>query len=184
MRWLCRWALHPALSAEFMLTKRTWTVKGKNPIDSFWSDLGGVVLGPRGPEDVHDAVVCLVTCVLKDRTVTLHHRNRCGPRSGKGRRIVHCNFIVDCVVVDTREAFDQMQVRRFGKSIWNAETGYIVITEVGHIDDEGIPFPMASRVPHPLMYARVDVRPAIERDDTSLVHHLLKQSHASWTLHH
>ena len=65
-----------------------------------------------------------------------------------------------------------MQVRRFGKSIRNAETGYIAITEVGHIDDEGIAFPMTSRVPHPLMYARVDVRPAIERDDTSLVHHL------------
>jgi hypothetical protein len=84
----------------------------QNSIDSFRSVLVGVVLGPRGPEGVHDAVICLVTCELKDRTVALHHRNGCGPRSGKGRRIVHCNFVVDCVGVDAREAFDQMQVRR------------------------------------------------------------------------
>src|ERR1700680_2009141 len=140
--------------------------------DSFRSVLGSVVLGPRGPENVGNAVVGLVTCVLKDRTVALHHRNGCGPRSGEGCGIVHCNFVVDCVGVDTREALDQMQVRRFGKSVWNAETSYIVITEIGHINYEGGSFPMTSRVSHPLMYARVDVRSAIERDDTSFVHHL------------
>src|SRR5438132_12968169 len=76
-----------------------------------------------------------------------------------------------------------MRVRRFGKSVRNPKTGYITIPEVGHINNEGIPRPMTSRVSHPLMHARVDVRPAIERDDTSLVHHLGKQSYESGTLH-
>src|SRR5690242_11448451 len=112
----------------------------------FRSVLGSVVLSARGPENVLDAVVRFVTGVLKDGTFALHHGDSCGPRSCKGRGIVHDDLIIDCVGVYAREALDQMQVRRFGKSVGDTEPGHIVITEIGHVNDEGVPFPMTSRI--------------------------------------
>src|SRR5207245_11106803 len=68
------------------------TLPPQNPIDSFRSVLGGIVLSPGGPENVHDAVVCLVTRVRKDRTVALQHRNGSSARM----RDTRLNWQPDC----------------------------------------------------------------------------------------
>src|SRR5713101_1530963 len=72
---------------------------------------GTLVLGTRSPEHALHAVVSLVTGVFIKRVVLLHHRNRCRPLLGKRRWIVHGDFVVDRIGIDTREALDQMEMR-------------------------------------------------------------------------
>ena len=82
-----------------------------------------------------------------------------------GRRIIDRELVEERIRVDAREAFDQMQVR--GGS---SETR--LLGEIGRVDDKRLAFPMATRVPGPLVDPVVEMRTPVQRHDAGVVDHL------------
>ena len=57
-------------------------------------------------------------------------------------------------------------------------TVVVLAVEIRRLDDERIAFPVSARGTDPTLDVFVQLRPAIERDDTRFVNHLVDDHHA------
>ena len=57
-----------------------------------------------------------------------------------------------------------------------------LVREVRYVDDQRIPLPVATRIAQPLAGVWVKMRPAVQRDDACVVHHLVEDGHVSRSL--
>src|SRR5207249_4001407 len=101
-----------------------------------------------------------------------HRRPRLRPRRG----IVDGDLVVDAVVGDAGEAFDEVQVVRRSHEI-------VARREIGRVDDQRISLPRPPRIPLPLADGRGQVGVAVETDDARFVYRFEHQHDVRRRLH-
>ena len=112
--------------------------------------------------------------VLVDQPVACPHRQRRRPRTCVHRRIVDREPVIDCVVGDSTEAFDDAERGRIG-----GKPERRVLVKIRGLDHERIAFPVAARVAQPLPDTRADVRTPVEVNEPHLVNLLMQNRHES-----
>src|SRR5207247_9441646 len=100
-------------------------------------------------------------------------------------RIVNGELVQEDVRGGPREAFDytHLLIRALSSaalSHWSAKPAPFPV-KVDRFDDKGIPFPMATRVAHPLTY--IPMGPPIQRNDAHVVDHFAQHREAIAGLH-
>src|SRR5438552_12522885 len=116
--------------------------------------LRSFVFFPAAAQNTDHAVISLVARILIKLTATLPPGDRDCPGPGPGCRIIECNFVIECVRFETRDALDHVQVAGGASEI-------CFVAEIRRIDHERVAFPVSARVTHPLPDTRVEVRPRI-----------------------
>src|SRR6185436_21117654 len=100
-------------------------------------------LKARAAQHAAKRVVALVACVFVDRFVRSDPRILSGPAPIPGRGMLEGEAIEQRLVVDAREAFDDVEVL--------ARSAELSLSrEVGRVDDERVAFPSADRIAQPL----------------------------------
>src|SRR6516164_11761969 len=128
--------------------------------------LGGLLAGfflghASAAERVGEAIIRLVTRVLVKLALNLGDRHFSGPRLGPHPRILHRELVEDRLVIDAGEPFDDVQV------LGSLEG--IQIGEIGGIDHQRVPFPMAHRIAHPLTDSTGRVPASVGGNEPSVV---------------
>src|SRR6478672_9010510 len=90
-------------------------------------------------QDAQQGFVALVTGVLENRLTGGLHRQLHAPRTGKRRRIVDRELVEQRIDVCPRKALDQVQFRARAAEVR-------LVGEVGRVDNERLPFPVADRI--------------------------------------
>src|SRR5262245_28283801 len=131
-----------------------------------------LVLEPRTGEGVLQPAVAFMTSVLEDWTDCLLHGQLGRPGSCPCRWIVDRKFVVDPVLGHAREAFGQAHVL----------TGPLkrrLVGEIRRLDDQGLAFPAANRVPRQASNVGRQMWTSIERDNARLMDHLNENHHVT-----
>src|SRR5262245_7672551 len=134
-----------------------------------------LVLEPRTGEGVCQPAVAFMTGVLEDWTDCLLHGQLGRPGSCPCRWIVDRKSVVDPVFGHAREAFGQAHVL----------TGPLerrLVGEIRRLDDQGLTFPVANRIPRQAADVGRQMWTSIERDNARLVDHLHENHHVTWSL--
>src|SRR2546426_5629585 len=127
-------------------------------------------------QDTRHSVISLVTGVLENPALALPPGNCGRPGFRPGCWILECDFVIDRVGIETREALDHMQAAGRTSEVR-------LVGEIRRIDDQCVAVPMAARVAEVLADALVQMRTPVQRDDSSFMNHFVENDHAIGTLH-
>src|ERR1700678_1726051 len=95
-----------------------------------------------------------------------------GPFCGVGLWVVNSQLVIDRVVGNPREALRQLRILTIRNSAAIGPDSQLAV-KIGGLDNQCLPFPVAYRVSHIGVNARGEMRPAVERNDASVVNHLV-----------
>src|SRR5580658_9613041 len=114
-------------------------------------------------------------------------RERGGPRTYDYLRILHLDFVIDCVVGGTREAFGDPQVYRGRVERWrtgNTGIGHVGLPiKVRGLDDQRIALPVAARFSQPLFDGWIERRTSVGWNDADFVGHFEHDENVARSLH-
>src|ERR1700730_6283816 len=111
-----------------------------------------------------------MTGIFKELAFAPGHGNLRSPWLGKCRGIVYREFVEDGVLVNAREALDQAQLIVGAPEGCSSHASANVtrqVREVGSLDTQGVAFPVAPRISHPLPDAWREVRPPVGGNDAN-----------------
>src|SRR5262249_52679330 len=138
--------------------------------------------GARVGEHAEHAVIAFVTRrfvhLVGFLGLLLPRDHEC-PRPRPGGGVFHHDGVLEPIFVHSLEAFDQVKV--FARSLELARR-----VEVGDVDDERIPLPVAGCIAVPVADARRSVRPAADRYrsyETLTLPEVVIDADLSWRLH-
>src|SRR2546428_108056 len=107
-------------------------------------------------KNVYHRVIGFMARIFVDRSVHRSHRNLARPRLCVHARIVNGELVQEDVRGGPREAFDHthLLIRALSSAALSHRSAKPAPfpVKVDRFDDKGIPFPMATRVAHPLTY--------------------------------
>ena len=96
------------------------------------------------------------------------------------------DLVVDRVLVDAREALDDVQLLAL-RNRSNTLGGHVgrdaaLVVVAGDVHDEGVAFPTTPGIAVPQAEARPEMRTPVERNDARFVDHLVDDRHVAGTL--
>ena len=131
----------------------------------------------------HQPAIAFMAGILQDRlTFVLRQRHRKRPWRRPRFRIIDRDLIKQRIRLGAGEALDQAERVAHG-DVAPVTAGPESAVEVGGFDDERITIPAAAGIAHVSPDGGREVRSSIERDESSLVDHLVANRHETGRLH-